>query len=553
MFRYFKIAFIFIIFLICLIESHDKNITKANSNDRINGIAIKQPVNVYESPSRKARVIKTYDYNHPLIYRTYSEDWHIATVYINGKSKTGYIHHADVSSPQDAPAVKGIALTKTNVYSSTSNKSKILKTYTKGSILKYRAYNKNWLTATVYLKGKPVKGYIPAKNVETILSNQQTLKGIGIKKHIPVYGRASTNSKILKNYQYGHILKIKTFTNDWHEATIYLKNKAHKGYIRKQDVKSNLNDTLNGYAQSNPTVVYSKPSKSSKKLKSYKIGKRLKYKSYTSNWFKATVYVNGKARTGYIYTKDVSPNAPQFTGYAIANKTYVYSKAARKSSKLKSYNRGHVLKYRPYNNNWHKVTVYLNGKAKTGYISVHDIGSKTQLNKPLYINGILIVNKQFPLPANYKPGENSTARKAFNRMAKDAKKSGFHLTAFSTYRSYAYQKNLFNRYAKVHGVKAANRFSAKPGQSEHQTGLAFDVGEVGKTQHWANDSFGKTKASKWIAQNAHKYGFIVRYPKGKEHITGYKYEPWHLRYVGVKHATDIYNRGITLEEYLGLY
>lgn len=552
MFRLKNLLFI-VFLLLSLLTLYEQNYAKANSDEKLTGFALKQPVNVYENPTRKSTILKTYQYNNLINYYPYSDNWYKTTVTIKGKQKTGYIYFSDVGQPHDASFVKGIALNTTNIYASTNNKSKILKTYKKGSILKYRSYNKNWFIATVYINGKPVTGYISAKNVETIVSNQQTLKGVVIKKQIPVYTLASTNSKVIKNYRYGQILKFKSFTKNWYEATIFINNKARKGYIKKQDIQTNLNKSLNGYAQSSPTIVYNKPSKSSKKLKSYQVGKRIKYQPYTSNWFKATVYVNGKAQTGYIHTNDVSPNPPSVHAYALANKTYVYSKTSRKASKLKSYRRGQVLKYRPYNNHWHKVTVYVNGKAKTGYISVYDVGGKAQLNSPLYINGILIVNKQYPLPSNYAPGENATARKAFNKMAKDAKKRGLHLTAFSTYRSYTYQKNLFNRYAKTHGVKAANRFSAKPGQSEHQTGLAFDVGEVGKTQHWANDSFGKTKASKWIAQNAHKYGFIVRYPKGKEQITGYKYEPWHLRYVGVKHATTIYNQRITLEEYLGLY
>ncbi|MDG3044442.1 M15 family metallopeptidase [Bacillus sp. B6(2022)] len=107
------------------------------------------------------------------------------------------------------------------------------------------------------------------------------------------------------------------------------------------------------------------------------------------------------------------------------------------------------------------------------------------------------------------------------------------LTAFSTFRSYDRQRVLYNNYVASHGKKQADRFSARPGYSEHQTGLAFDIGGV-NSKHWAEDSFANTKEAKWLAKHAHEFGFIIRYPKGKEKVTGYQYEPWHLRYLGSK-------------------
>jgi D-alanyl-D-alanine carboxypeptidase len=115
----------------------------------------------------------------------------------------------------------------------------------------------------------------------------------------------------------------------------------------------------------------------------------------------------------------------------------------------------------------------------------------------------------------------------------------------SGFRSYSRQKTIYNNYVAIDGVTKADTYSARPGHSEHQTGLAFDVGAI-------DDNYGNTAAGKWLANNAHKYGFIIRYPKGKTHITGYKYEPWHIRYIGTNHATTIYNKQITLEEYLNV-
>lgn len=164
---------------------------------------------------------------------------------------------------------------------------------------------------------------------------------------------------------------------------------------------------------------------------------------------------------------------------------------------------------------------------------------------PKYFQGILVVNKKYALPENYNPGDNPEARGALTKMQNAAARAGFSLPLNSAFRSFSYQKNLYNSYAAIDGVAAADTYSARPGHSEHQTGLAFDIGNI-------SDSFGDAGAGKWIAENMADYGFILRYPKGKEYITGYKYEPWHVRYVGVQHAQKIFASGLTLEEYLGI-
>ena len=172
--------------------------------------------------------------------------------------------------------------------------------------------------------------------------------------------------------------------------------------------------------------------------------------------------------------------------------------------------------------------------------------------EPTYVQGVLIANKKYPLPSTFAPGENKEARAAFETMAQDAKNAGFELVAFSTYRSYEYQDTLYNNYVSRDGKENADRYSARPGYSEHQTGLAFDIGEKGKEDLWLTSEFGETDAGKWLVDNAHKYGFILRYPEGKEAITGYMYESWHFRYLGVDLATKVKKSNLTLEEYLGI-
>lgn len=163
-----------------------------------------------------------------------------------------------------------------------------------------------------------------------------------------------------------------------------------------------------------------------------------------------------------------------------------------------------------------------------------------------YKNGILVVNKKHPLPLNYAPGENQTAGDAVRKIISDMQALGLDISSsYSGYRSYSYQNTLYNNYVASHGQVKADTFSARPGYSEHQTGLAFDL------KHSDGTLATKKTEATWIAENAHLYGFIVRYKEGKEDITGYMAESWHLRYIGSK-AKDIYESGKTLEEYLGI-
>jgi zinc D-Ala-D-Ala carboxypeptidase len=179
----------------------------------------------------------------------------------------------------------------------------------------------------------------------------------------------------------------------------------------------------------------------------------------------------------------------------------------------------------------------------------------------------VLVNKKNKLPDAYKPrdliyttipfifkgkSEKREMRKeastAISNLFAGAKKQGVNLLGVSAYRSHATQTALFNAYVKKDGYAKARIYSALPGTSEHETGLAIDVtGGNGKCS--AEDCFGGTKEAKWLQAHVAEYGFIIRYPKGKDLITGYKYEPWHLRYVGKVIAKEIMSGGSTLEEY----
>lgn len=177
---------------------------------------------------------------------------------------------------------------------------------------------------------------------------------------------------------------------------------------------------------------------------------------------------------------------------------------------------------------------------------------------------MVLVNKLNRLQSNYVPHDleqislnyatnnkflRKEAKENFEKLSSDAKKLGYSIIAVSAYRDYDYQENLFNNYVKEKGENYALKCSAKAGHSEHQTGLSVDV--MGSNNDY--DEFEKSKEFDWMKNNSYKYGFILRYPKGKEYITGFKYEPWHYRYVGKDVASIIYTEGITLEEYYKKY
>jgi len=176
-----------------------------------------------------------------------------------------------------------------------------------------------------------------------------------------------------------------------------------------------------------------------------------------------------------------------------------------------------------------------------------------------------LVNRDRPLPDGYVPPDlvvpdvplrpdrdtielRADVARAFEAMAADATAAGYRLQLNGGYRSLQHQQELYDLYRSQYGDAAAD-LVAQPGTSEHQTGLAADVGLVDLP---GDQTFGQTPASTWVAANAHRFGFIVRYPPDKAAITGYRNEPWHLRYVGVDLATQLHASGLTMEEHFGL-
>lgn len=178
----------------------------------------------------------------------------------------------------------------------------------------------------------------------------------------------------------------------------------------------------------------------------------------------------------------------------------------------------------------------------------------------------ILVNKERSIPLEYTPSplvitsvavrkdkspEEQSVRTDIEShlkiMFSAAQTEGHNLMIGSAYRSARLQQTYFDHYAQVTGESTANRYSAHPGESEHQTGLSVDITSA-SLHCYLEECFADTPDGRWLAGNAHKYGFILRYPKGKEAITGYEFEPWHYRYVGIELATALYESKLTLDQ-----
>jgi len=265
----------------------------------------------------------------------------------------------------------------------------------------------------------------------------------------------------------------------------------------------------------------------------------------------AIIFVIGTYTKYYKQEKEAEPN--------------IY-KEFRKTSNFKLENLNRYISYKKYHNNlsFEKIVTFVN--IGLDYDFYH-FTKKADLS---YQN-LVLVNKYNGLSSNYVPSDleeinndcfingnpkakylRSEAKDAFEQLCLDSIKNGTPVYGQSGYRSYETQNNLYENAVKTYGEENASKDTARPGYSEHQTGLAIDVSS---TKYGNMLSFEKTESFSWMLKNAHKYGFILRYSLDNEDTHGYIYEPWHYRYVGVKVATDMYvhHKDLTFDEYYYKY
>lgn len=258
------------------------------------------------------------------------------------------------------------------------------------------------------------------------------------------------------------------------------------------------------------------------------------------------------------YVTEAATNT--IAGYTLQS-TKLYGRAMQTSPVLKTLPKNTPVQYSVYNRSWSNVYI-----GNTRYFTP-STNLKAGIPKLSSTERLRLVNKQYGLPKTYRSSQlvpltiptvyakgsertlmAAEAAHALARLYYDGRKQGHTLYTLSAYRSYSTQQSIYTYWVNTRGTTYASLYVARPGHSEHQTGLAVDMTSQ-RMQLGLAASFDQTPEGRWMLANAHRYGFIIRYPKGKEAVTGYNYEPWHLRYVGVKEATTMKQNNWTFEEW----
>ena len=288
------------------------------------------------------------------------------------------------------------------------------------------------------------------------------------------------------------------------------------------------------------------------------INKYKEYKYHQTNLYKLTVVGDSLDNAKTIVNKLNNDNELYFVNneknnyivdiikekYFLEKNLYEYIEYKSKNKK-KSYSDVIAIVNVRANKDWYDNKVVRETDLSKGNLIL--------VNKFNYLNNSFIPNEIVDVDINYAYQNNKASKEvndAYVLMAKEAKKDNIILLVNSSYRTYERQEEIYKEFYYSKGISYADKYAARAGYSEHQTGLALDIFTSGRS---TTSDFDQSEAFKWLTNNAHKYGFILRYPKDKEYLTGYSYESWHYRYLGVDTATKVYNSGLTYDEYYAYY
>ena len=337
------------------------------------------------------------------------------------------------------------------------------------------------------------------------------------KEVIEVFKKDNVYEKIKETKKYSKTLEVAIIENNYNKD--YFDEYLNINYVEKEDFINNINNLLNiGYKSNEINTFYEKIPNSIEVITSNEYDQNI-INYLTLNYFK-------------------EENLDRYIKYNFIDTNSVYDTNILKE------------KY-----NYEDTVTYVNAYLDKDYYS-NDINLTTEEANKLDV----IVNKYYKLASDYEPDDltiinskyasgtqklRKEAANKFEEMASDMLKENLKIYAGSTYRSYSYQEGLYNRYVKKDGFKEAETYSARAGYSEHQLGLAVDIVN-GKWNYLSE----KDKEYTWLINNSYKYGFILRYPRGSEYITGYVFEDWHFRYLGIDLATKVYNSNLTYDEYI---
>lgn len=419
----------------------------------------------------------------------------------------------------------------------------------------YRIYNSAKNSSTIYVSDSSLN--IWDKTVSYLKENKQKIS-ISYKGDI-----VTINTKDLKN---GMNIKLNGY-NKTIDAPLF--NNVDSYYIESNDIlniATRVEIDLPGYLSSHEIVDVYKVK--DKKISLYKASVDVVDGTASFNVDKDTdyfiTYIDVKSIKSSSITLDQGQEEKISLQFNPSNATDLGVKYEVKDGKIAKVSGGKVKALSPG-----KTTITIKSKSsgvsKDINITVNEVKEVIKEDKKeetttrktskgydivekdgiTYIDGLMIVNKTYGLPSDYNPGGlTEEFMDAFTEMQSAATLDGIDLFIVSGFRDYEYQVALYEKYVNIDGKEIADTYSARPGYSEHQTGLTADINS-------ADESFEGTPEAEWLADNCYKYGFIVRYPKGKDEYTGYEYEPWHLRYVGKEKAKKLYDSGLSMEEYYG--
>ncbi|SEA76906.1 Beta-N-acetylglucosaminidase [Thalassobacillus cyri] len=368
--------------------------TGVESPTKYNGVTVENPTNIYNG---KMEVIKSYDRGSVVSFRDFSKNWYKLSVYADGRYQTGYTKKNFIEKELDEKGFyEGITINDNTLVSDGNGNT--IKSYPYGSVVKFSDYTENWLRLNVYANGKYRDGYIQQSEVEMPLANSSSYEGVTTQNPTIVYNK---NAKQIKTYDLGSIIKYRDFTENWYRLSVYADGKYRDGYLHKNAIETPIENpnSYEGIVTSDPTNVYGS---NGEVISSFNFGRVLKYREFTDEWHKVSVYADGQYRTGYISTDSVEKPLQQselHKGIINSEPTKVYND---KGQVIKNYSVGDIIRYRTFSYSWYKVSVYADGKYRTGYIVADKI-------EPIYDNPELLTVYAVNEPTNLYTKPSTTA------------------------------------------------------------------------------------------------------------------------------------------------
>lgn len=337
---------------------------KVSSFDQ-QGVAGKESTYIRTKASTKSEPLTIVPAGTVLKIAPYNENWYAV-------STGGYIHkkHFELAVKNQV-SLRGVALkSPTNVRENASTKSKVVKTFSIGSIVDYKTFSEHWYEVT--FDGNKI-GYIHKKHVDNALPKQESLRGVALKSPTNIRTTPSTKSSVLTTFQQGTVIDYKTFNEYWYEVTVDINGSKKTGFVHQYHVENATvkQESLRGVALNSPTNIRTLPSTKSNVLATYSIGSIIKYKTFNDYWYEVEMIIGGKRVSGFVHKKHVENatiNEETVRGVAQKSPTNIRTTPSTKAEVLTTYPVGSVINYKTFNDYWYVVTVSVGGVQKTGFV-----------------------------------------------------------------------------------------------------------------------------------------------------------------------------------------